>query len=128
MVTITERPQAPERAPDQTRQAEQAARRLAAGAWGVFFVWVGYALLMELSMGVGLVGVGVVTLLAQGVRRVFGLPLEGFWVLVGLGFLAAGMWAVYAVEVPLAPVLLVGLGALLIVAALLKGRPGGKDS
>lgn len=122
MVSVTERPRAPKQKAAAARQAEQAARRLDAASWGIFFIWIGYALLTDLSMGVGLVGVGVITLLAQSVRRVFGLALEGFWVLVGLGFLAAGLWAIYAIEVPLAPVLILGLGTLLLAVALLKGR------
>jgi hypothetical protein len=125
MVTITEQPRTEKPETGRSTQAKQAARRLEAGSWGIFFIWVGYALLMELSMGVGLIGVGVIALLTQGVRRVFGLPLEGFWVFVGLGFLLGGLWALYAIDVPIAPVLLLGLGALLLAAALLKGRWGG---
>ena len=116
MVMTTERPRAPSRAPDHM------AKRLEAASWGVFFLWAGYALLAQVSIGVGLIGVGAIALLTQGVRRLFELPLEGFWVLVGLGFAIGGVWNVYAVGLPLAPVLLFGFGVVLLGAAVLKGR------
>ena len=81
-----------------------------------------------ISIGVGLVGIGVITLLTQAVRKLFELPLEGFWVLVGLGFMIGGLWNVYAVDIPLAPVLLFGLGVALLGAAVLKGRWGDEDN
>ena len=121
MVMTTERPRTPSRAPAHM------AKRLEAASWGVFFLWVGYTLLAQVPIGVGLIGVGAITLLTQGVRRLFELPLEGFWVLVGLGFAIGGVWNVYAVDLPLAPVLLFGLGVVLLGAAVLKGRWGDED-
>lgn len=121
MVTTAERPEAPPRAPNDL------AKRLEAASWGVFFLWVGYTLLAEVSIGVGLLGVGAIALLTQGVRRLFELPLEGFWVLVGVGFVIGGVWNVYAVDLPLAPVLLFGLGVILLGVALLKSRWGDDD-
>jgi hypothetical protein len=101
-------------------------RRVAGASWGVFFLWVGYALLAELSVGVGLLGVGLITLMGQAGRRIFMLPFEGFWVLAGIVFMAAGLWQVYALEVPLVPILLVGVGVLLVAGAVL-GRGSGSD-
>lgn len=118
---MTEQPGAPPRRP------REVAKRLEAASWGVFFLWVGCALLLDLSIGVGLVGVGAIALITQLVRKLLGLPTEGFWVLIGLGFVIGGVWNLYAVGVPLAPVLLFGLGALLLGAALLKNNWGDGD-
>jgi hypothetical protein len=96
----------------------QVAKRLEAASWGAFFVWVGVALLIGASIGVGLLGVGVVVLAAQVFRTAFGLRREGFWIFVGLAFLVTGAWRVLGVEMPLAPVLLIAVGVLFLVAAL----------
>jgi hypothetical protein len=98
------------------------AKKLEAASWGAFLVWVGFALLMEVPIGVGLLGVGVVALAAQAARKVFGLYIEGFWIFVGVAFLIAGAWRVLAIETPLAPVLLVSAGLLLLAGALLRRR------
>jgi hypothetical protein len=96
----------------------QLAKRLEAASWGAFLVWVGVALLIDASIGVGLLGVGVVVLAAQAARMAFGLRREGFWIFVGLAFLAAGAWHILDIEMPLAPVLSIAVGVLLLVAAL----------
>lgn len=118
MVMVTERPEAP------PRRSDDVSKRLGAVGWGVFFLWVGYAILMEVPIGAGLIGIGAIALLMQVVRTVFELPLEGFWILVGIGFVISGAWNVYAVNIPLAPVLLLGLGLLLVAGALLGTRWG----
>jgi hypothetical protein len=119
MLTTTERPGAPPRRP------RDVARRLEAASWGVFFVWAGYALLTELPIGVGLIGVGAIALITQAVRKWFALPFERFWILVGLGFVTGGLWNVFSVEIPFASILLFGAGVLLLAAALL--RKGGDE-
>lgn len=120
MVTYTERPEA---SPASRREIT---KHLESAAWGLFFLWVGYALLTDLSIGIGLMGVGIITLLAQVTRKVFALPVEGFWVLAGLGFLAGGVWNLYALEIPLAPMLFLGLGIVLLIGAFLRWEGKGE--
>lgn len=83
--------------------------------WAVFFIWIGAAWLLDVEFGYMLVGIGIVTLLVQGARRLIGVEVEGFWVLVGCGFFAAGYWELWNVGIPLAPVVLIvaGVGLLL---------------
>lgn len=118
MVMTTERPGAP---PGKPRDV---AKRLEAASWGVFFLWVGFALLVELPIGVGLIGVGAIALITQVVRKSFQLPFEGFWVLVGLAFVIGGLWNLYSVQIPFVSVLLLGVGALLLAAAILRAGGG----
>lgn len=92
------------------------AKKLDVAGWGLFFIWVGTALLMDLSWGVGLVGVAVITLGAQAVRKYFGLEVEGFWLVCGLMFLVGGLWEMYRVEVSLVPILLIVAGGALLVS------------
>lgn len=111
-----------ERAEVRSHGRRPLAKRLEVASWGAFFLWVGFALLANVPIGVGFLGVGVVALLAQAVRKALALPAEGFWIFVGLAFLVAGAWRMSALEIPLAPILLIMLGALLLGAALLRRR------
>ena len=99
-------------------------QKLDAAGWGLFFIWVGIALLMEFSWGVGLIGVSVITLGGQAARKFFGLALQGFWIVCGLFFLAGGIWELYKVEVSLVPILLIVAGGALLVSLALGTRRG----
>jgi len=98
------------------------APKLDAAGWGLFFIWVGAALLLDFSWGVGLLGVAVIILLGQAARKYFGLALEGFWMVVGLLFLAGGFWEMYQVEVDLVPILLIIAGAALLLSLFRRRR------
>lgn len=95
-------------------------RRLSTVGWGLFFAWVGVALWIGLSEGISLLGVGVITLGVQGVRKLVGLSLEGFWVVVGLFFTLGGLGSLSEADLPLVPIALVVAGLLLLVSALTK--------
>jgi hypothetical protein len=86
--------------------------------WALFFVWVGASLLLDVGLGVGLLGVGVITLGGQAARSYAGLRLEGFWVVLGLFFVVGGLWKLMAVELSLVPLLLIAAGLALLVSAL----------
>jgi hypothetical protein len=91
-------------------------KQLDAAGWGLFFIWVGVALLLDLSWGVGLLGVAIITLLGQAARKYYGLSLEWFWLVVGLLFLLGGLWELYQVEIDLVPILLIIAGAALLIS------------
>jgi len=88
--------------------------RFDAAGWALFFIWVGVAWLAELSLAVSLLGVAVITLGMQAIRKLSGVPVEGFWILVGLGFAVAGSWQWLDVGKPLAPIILIALGVALL--------------
>lgn len=94
------------------------ARRLDAAAWGLFFVWVGFALITDLGWGVALLGVGVITLGAQLARSYFGLGFEPFWVAVGLLFGLSGVWEIFNLRIGLIPIVLIVAGAALLLSAM----------
>jgi len=99
----------------RTSTKRRMARRLEAAGWGLFFVWVGASLLMDLSWGVGLIGVAAIILFGQVARRSFGLRLEFFWVVVGVLFLLGGVWEYHSIDVELLPILMIlGGGALML--------------
>ena len=86
-----------------------------AAGWALFFIWVGVAWLAGFSLGVGLLGVAAITLGMQGIRKLSGVPVEGFWVLVGIGFAVAGLWQWFDIQLPLAPLVLIGVGIALFL-------------
>ena len=99
---------------DRSR-ARELKSRVEAMSWGAFFVWVGATLLFDVQLGVGLLGVGVITLGTQAIQSTMGLPVEGFWVAAGLCFLLGGVWEQFAIALPLVPILLIALGVLLFL-------------
>lgn len=100
------------------------AGRLEAVGWGAFFIWVGIAILADVGWGPALLGIGLIILGGQLARWLYRLRLEGFWLLVGAGFLVGGAWQIVDTGLPLLPVLLVLAGAALVVTAFLSHRPG----
>lgn len=89
-------------------------RRIDAAAWGVLLVWAGVALLANVGWGVGLVGVGVITLGAQVWRRFLGVKVDRFSVIVGALFAIVGIWNLFELRVDVVPLLFIaaGLGLL----------------
>ena len=99
------------------------AKKLDALGWGLFFIWVGIAFLADFHIGVGLLGVGIITLGGQAARKFLDLKLEGFWVVVGLLFFVGGLWELFEAEVGLVPILLIVVGLALLVSAFWGKRP-----
>jgi hypothetical protein len=89
------------------------ASKFDAAGWALFFIWVGISWLADVGWGLALLGVAVITLGMQALRRAFGVRLELFWVLVGLGFAIAGLWEWLDIQLPLAPFILIAIGLAL---------------
>ncbi|HEX7288962.1 MAG TPA: hypothetical protein VF532_22445 [Candidatus Angelobacter sp.] len=99
-------------------------QKLEALGWGLFFVWIGIALLVNLGWGVGILGVGIIILGVQMARRYMAMQLDTFWVVVGTLFVLAGIWELLSVRVSLVPIVCIVAGAVLLVSAL-AGKPKG---
>jgi hypothetical protein len=112
---------------EQTARSEvtdrsSVAEKLDAVGWGLFFLWMGVALLFEFPWGVTLVGIGIITLGEQLARFASHLKLQGFWVVVGVGFLLGGIWQAMDAELPLVPILLILAGVTVLLARFLPKR------
>ena len=92
--------------------------RFDAVGWALFLIWVGVAWLAGVGWGVGLLGVAAIVLGMQALRRAFGVRVERFWVLVGLGFAVAGLWEWLEIQRPLAPFVLIAIGVFLLIGRL----------
>ncbi len=97
--------------------------QLGAAGWGFFLIWLGIVFWADLGIGLALMGMGIITLAAQAARRLAKLPLEGFWIGVGMLFLAGGVWDLLDITVPLAPLLLVAAGIILIMGVVTGRHP-----
>jgi hypothetical protein len=83
-------------------------KKLEAGAWGLFFVWVGVAWWAGLSWGV---------------RRAYKLSVEPFWIVVGLCFAVGGIWEFLETDTSAVPIVLILVGgALLLMLFKRRGR------
>ena len=87
----------------KTNERSELTHKVQVVGWGLFFIWVGIAVLTKIEVAIGLLGVGIITLGMQAVRKYFNLKLEGFWLVVGLIFFIGGIWALFEPKVPLRP-------------------------
>jgi hypothetical protein len=100
--------------------------KLDAAGWGLFFIWIGIALVAHVGWGAGLLGVGIIILGAQVTRKYFGLKLEGFWVASGFLVVLGGVWKLFNVPLDLMPILCIVAGVALLVSVLV-GKPGDSE-
>jgi len=98
------------------------ARKLDAVGWALFFIWVGVAWIANVGFGVGLLGVAMIILGMQAIRRFLGINLEFFWIVVGIGFGIGGLWQYLDIQTPLAPIVLIIAGIALLVSVTWFGR------
>lgn len=89
--------------------------------WALFFIWIGIAFLVGFNEGVGLLGIGVITLGIQFARKLSGLAFEGFWVVVGVLFVLGSFWNLYEVDIPIIPILLI-IAGLVILFSIVRGN------
>jgi len=104
-------------------------KKLDAAGWGILLIWIGVAFLADVGWGVGLLGIGIIVLAIKMGRKHFGLPIEGFGLLVGILFVVAGGWELLGTKlhqepIPggLMPALSIVVGVVLVVSALLHKR------
>ncbi len=102
---------------------ESFSKQLDAASWGLFFVWIGVAILLNVGWGWGLLGVAAIILVGAAIRSLKGLPIEGFWVAVGLVLLACAVWEFFAISWPMHPVLIIGLGVVTLLRAFRGPQP-----
>ena len=94
------------------------AAKLPAAGWGLFFIWIGIALLLKLGTGVILLGIGTITLLVQVARKYLNLRLQLFNVIMGLLFMICGFWENYKPDSPIIPVFLIIVGTGLLLSVI----------
>jgi hypothetical protein len=92
-------------------------KRLDNVGWAVFFILTGALWLIpesQVPSGTWFIGVGLLLLGLNAVRRMSNLPVSGFGTVLGVLALGAGISAFLSVEVPIVAIgsILLGLGLL----------------
>jgi hypothetical protein len=95
--------------------------KLSGAGWGLFIIWIGIAFLAGFQTWLTLIGIGIITLGMQLIRKASGLGTEGFWLVIGLLFLIGGIWDFSGTTLPLLPILLIVAGAGILVS-IFSGR------
>ena len=98
-------------------------KRITTIGWGLFFIWLGFVLMINAGSGLILLGVGIISLCMQVARKYSGFDSDGFWIVVGILFVVVGIWEMFDIKMPLMSVLLVVIGGVFLVSAL-KGKGG----
>ena len=96
-------------------------RRLDTIGWGLFFIWLGFVLMIHAGSGLILLGVGLISLGMQVARKYSGLDSDGFWIVVGILFVIVGVWEMFEIKMPLMSVFLIVIGGAFLVSTL-KGK------
>jgi hypothetical protein len=104
---------------DGSSDQHDVARQIDSCAWAVFFIWLGVVMLAGVPWAWFLVGVGILVLGAQIIRQQRNLKIETFGLVIGFIILAAGVWDLLALPLPLMPIILIVLGGYLLWKTLL---------
>lgn len=110
-----------ERTTNSISDARMKTKRITAIGWGLFFIWLGIVLMLNASIGLILIGVGIISLGMQISRKYAGLETDGFWILVAILFVAVGIWELFDLKLPLMSLFLIVVGVALLVSALKGG-------
>lgn len=114
---------------DQLTDSKQALlQKIDAVGWGIFLIWMGVAFLANISWGIGLIGVGIIIVGGQVARKYFALPVERFWMIIGIVFLAWGVVELLSIQygagvlIPggVLPILFIVAGIALVVSGLFR--------
>ena len=99
-------------------------KKLDAAGWGLFYIWMGIALVANVSWGSGLLGVGIITLGGQVARKYLTHNVDGFWVVAGSFFLLGGIWESTNAQFGLIPILCIAVGLVLLVSTSARKASG----
>lgn len=94
---------------------ETASKDVSRVVWGLLLIWIGTALSLHWTWGVGLLGAGAILLAAQAYRRGAGLKTDGFGLLAGFVLVVCGIGNLAGFAIELVPLLFIaaGIGALI---------------
>ncbi|MBD3220354.1 hypothetical protein GF314_03850 [bacterium] len=89
---------------------------------GAIFIWAGFTLLVGGGWGMALMGVGVIVLGEQLVRRRLDVEFSQSWAVVGIALILGGLVIVLDILGALVPIALMAAGVVLVVTALVRAR------
>ena len=99
------------------REKGALSHKLDAIGWGLFFIWMGIAFLLDVGWGWSMVGIAIIILGEALIRKKMDLNVGGFWVVVGLLFLAGGLWELLEIQHSIAPFAIIAIGVAVLWGA-----------
>lgn len=111
---------------DQDQQKMHLNKRLEAIAWGLFLIMIGGLWLLPdetVPEGTWLVGVGIIMLGLNGFRYLNGIKMSGFTIFLGIVALFIGIGALFGVDLPIFPILIIIWGLSVVLEPFLKKKP-----
>ena len=95
--------------------------KLSSTGWALFFIWIGIAFIAKFTIGIGMLGIGIITLGIQAARKSYNLKVEGFWLIIGLLFVLGGAGKAFEVKIPIVPIVFI-LAGLALLYSIFKGK------
>ncbi|UCE42623.1 MAG: hypothetical protein JSV17_06615 [Candidatus Aminicenantes bacterium] len=110
---------------EQDPQKMHLNKRLEAIAWGLFLIMIGGLWMMPETVpeGTWLLGVGIIMLGLNGVRYLYGIKMSGFTIFLGIVALCIGIGALFGVDLPIFPILIIIWGLSVVLEPFLKKKP-----
>ncbi len=89
--------------------------RIDAVLWGLFLIWIGIIFLWrDMPEGFGSLGIGAIVLLGALARRVLGVTVSLYWLVIGAVFILAGVGGLLRIDLPFLSIALIVCGVLLL--------------
>jgi hypothetical protein len=110
----------------ETTMSKELGKRLEEIAWALFLIMSGALWLAPkgwIPEGTWLAGFGLILLGLNAARRLYGLKVEGFGLVVGLAAFAAGIGRMLGRDLPFVAILLILVGLAMTIKAVV---PAGK--
>lgn len=100
-------------------------KRLDDMGWGLLLLLTGIVWLLPsgVSVNTWLIGAGVILLGINWARRLNGLPMRAFSLILGIVALAGGVASLVGVELPLFALFLILVGAFILLGPLFEQTP-----
>ncbi len=95
---------------------DDVSKTVARVVWGILLIWVGTALLLHWTWGVGLFGAGAILLAAQAYRRYRRVNIDGFGLVAGFLLVACGVWNMFHLSLEIVPLLCIAAGIAVLVS------------
>lgn len=104
-------------------------KRIESIGWALFLIWSGALLIAPdrlVPEGLWLIGTGLIIIVSMGIRYLYGIRVDGFWTILGLLALGFGISEFFSLGLPVFPVLLIVVGAVILYKTFL-GKIDHKD-
>jgi len=110
-----------------TRKVNKTAfdKRLDSIGWGLFLIMIGGLWLSPkgtIPEGTWLIGTGVIILGLMGIRYLYNIKVDAFWLVLGIVALGFGISDVFGLNIPVLPILIIIIGANITLKPLLKKK------